>query len=331
MRCRVVDETANPDSSLAPPIHVVAALIEDANGRVLLTRRAEGGDFAGRWEFPGGKVDPGETPEAALARELEEELGIQAGESSPLIRVPYAYPHKRIVLDVRRLHDWRGAARGREQQALAWLPPDRLRSYEMPDADLPVLAVLDQPGIYRVTPNLPFDACGTGFERTVCRYLADSDCLVQLRLPSLSSSQLQDVVSRLCLRLSVNARNRLLVNADVALATAFGIGVQLRGSQLPGFDARPLPPAQRVYASCHGAVELAQAAALSVDAAVVGAIHDTSSHPGQSGIGWQAFERLRENCSLPLFAIGGLHPDQLAAARQHGAQGVAGISSFWET
>ena len=91
------DEASNCHPALGTAIHVVAALIEDANGRVLLTRRADGGDFAGRWEFPGGKVDPGETPEVALARELDEELGIRVGHSSPLIRVPFAYPDKRIV------------------------------------------------------------------------------------------------------------------------------------------------------------------------------------------------------------------------------------------
>ena len=307
---------------------MVAALIEDANGRVLLTRRAAGGDFAGRWEFPGGKVDPGETPEVALARELDEELGIRAGASQPLIRIPCAYPDKRIVLDVHRLLDWRGVARGREQQALAWVPPERLRSYPMPDADRPVLDVLERPSIYRITPDLPATGCRAGLEERVQRHLADADGLLQLRLPSLDVATRRRLVIGLADQAG-EKRSRLLVNADIELARDTGIGVHLRASQLRDVAARPLPPESPVIASCHDAEELARAVSLGVDALLVGAIHATDSHPGQPGMGWVQFERLRERCSLPMYAVGGLSPEDLAEARQHGAQGVAGIRAFW--
>ncbi|MEZ5484186.1 MAG: Nudix family hydrolase [Lysobacteraceae bacterium] len=322
------DEASNCHPALGTAIHVVAALIEDANGRVLLTRRADGGDFAGRWEFPGGKVDPGETPEVALARELDEELGIRVGHSSPLIRVPFAYPDKRIVLDVRRLHDWQGVARGREQQALAWLPPDRLRSYTMPDADLPVLAVLEQPAFYRVTPDLPSEACDERFDERVLRHLSKSDALIQLRLPSLDTEARAELVRRLAGRAG-DARSRLLISADIGLARDTGIGVQLRASQLRQLSQRPLPDDQRVIASCHDADEVARAAQLNVDALLVGSIHETTSHPGRPAIGWSRFEQLRERCPLPMYAIGGLSPADLDEARQHGAQGVAGIRAFY--
>src|SRR5690606_15564579 len=101
-------------------------------------------DLAGLWEFPGGKREPGETPEGALARELEEELGIRVEVGAPLITVPQAYPHKRLRLDVRRIRGWRGTPRGQEGQALAWVPPDKLPAYSMPPADRPVVAALLQ-------------------------------------------------------------------------------------------------------------------------------------------------------------------------------------------
>src|SRR5688572_32259365 len=97
----------------ADRVHVVAGVLRDVRGRILLARRTAGRDLAGAWEFPGGKVEPGETPEAALARELEEELGIRIGASTPLIRVPQAYAHKRIVLDVRVVATFDGTAHGR--------------------------------------------------------------------------------------------------------------------------------------------------------------------------------------------------------------------------
>src|SRR3546814_578594 len=116
-------------------IDVMAAAITDARGRVLLARRTEGRDLAGLWEFPGGKREPGETPEHALVRELREELGIEVKVGAPLIAVAQQYPHKRLRLDVRRVTRWRGTPRGHEGQALAWVPPDKPPGYAMPPAD----------------------------------------------------------------------------------------------------------------------------------------------------------------------------------------------------
>src|SRR5690606_32975064 len=127
--------TEDPD----PSIHVMAAVIADATGRVLLARRTEGRDLAGLWEFPGGKREPGETPEAALARELREELGIVPEIGPAVISVPCRYPHKRLRLDVRRVDAWQGTPKGLDSQALAWVPPHKLTSYSMPGADRPVV------------------------------------------------------------------------------------------------------------------------------------------------------------------------------------------------
>ena len=119
-------------------IHVVAGVIRDARGRILLARRTEGRDLAGLWEFPGGKVEPGEAPEAALVRELREELGISAAVGASVIRVPMAYPEKQLLLDVREVA-FSGHPRGLEGQALAWVPLHKLPDYPMPPADVPVV------------------------------------------------------------------------------------------------------------------------------------------------------------------------------------------------
>ena len=121
-------------------VHVVAGVIRDARGRILLARRTEGRDLAGLWEFPGGKREPGESPEGALVRELREELGIEAEVGDHLITVPQQYPDKHLTLDVREVRGFCGAARGREGQALVWVPPHKLAAYQMPPADVPVVA-----------------------------------------------------------------------------------------------------------------------------------------------------------------------------------------------
>jgi 8-oxo-dGTP diphosphatase len=125
-------------------ILVSAVALIDPDGRVLLARRPEGKAMAGLWEFPGGKVEPGETPEAALIRELHEELGIDTWASclAPLTFASHSYPDFHLLMPVFACRRWSGTARGREGQALAWVRPQDLRSYPMPPADLPLIAVL---------------------------------------------------------------------------------------------------------------------------------------------------------------------------------------------
>ena len=109
------------------PIEVLAGVIADARGRILLARRTEGRDLAGLWEFPGGKREPDETPEQALVRELREELGIEPEIGPRLITVPHRYPHKRLRLDVRHIDAWTGSPKGLDGQALAWVPAEKPR------------------------------------------------------------------------------------------------------------------------------------------------------------------------------------------------------------
>lgn len=322
-----VAESPAPRSS-ARRIEVVAGVIRDARGRVLLTRRTEGRDLAGLWEFPGGKREPGETPEAALSRELHEELGIDAEIGAEVIRVPQIYPDKRLVLDVRHVRAWRGSARGREGQALAWVPPHKLASYAMPPADRPVVAALEQPERYLVTPEPEDDGVWLA---GLSAALAAGVRRVQLRAPALAAGdrarwrQLAAAAAKRCRA----AKAELLVNADLELALELGLGLHLRAAQLRELGERPLAAGLPLAASCHDADELRAAQALGCDFAVVGSVRPTPSHPSVLGIGWEAFAALRESVSLPIYAIGGLGPDDLAEARRHGAQGVAAIRSLW--
>ncbi len=123
---------------------VAAVALIDRDGRVLLTRRPEGKQMAGLWEFPGGKVEPGETPEAALIRELHEELGIDTWASclAPLTFASHAYEDFHLLMPLFACRKWEGIARGKEGQALKWVPVNRLRDYPMPPADLPLIPIL---------------------------------------------------------------------------------------------------------------------------------------------------------------------------------------------
>jgi 8-oxo-dGTP diphosphatase len=129
----------------APPLVLVAAVVlVDADGRVLLAQRPEGKQMAGLWEFPGGKVDPGETPEAALIRELREELGIDVAASclAPFTFASHAYPDFHLLMPLYVCRKWSGIPLAREGQRLTWVRPARLVDYAMPPADKPLVAML---------------------------------------------------------------------------------------------------------------------------------------------------------------------------------------------
>jgi 8-oxo-dGTP diphosphatase len=307
---------------------VVAALLTDARGRILLARRTDGRDLAGLWEFPGGKVEAGENPDAALVRELREELGIDIGPTEPLIAVPHAYPDKRILLDVRRVAHYAGYARGLESQALSWVAPEKLGTYPMPRADRPVVAALQQPDRYLVTPEPGED--DAAFLRALRRAFASGVRRVHLRAKALPAERLRVLATRVRDLAAKHGAAVLLTSAApgaVELARDLGLGLHLTDAHLRACRARPKLPV--VAASCHDAEGLRHADALGCDFAVLGPLRSTETHPDAAPLGWHGFAALRETTGLPVYALGGLAMDDLATARAHGAQGIAAIRGLW--
>lgn len=311
----------------ADPLHVVAAILRDARGRILLARRTEGRDLAGLWEFPGGKVDAGETPEAALVRELHEELGIDVTVGDALIEVPQQYPHKRLRLDVRHVRGWQGRVHGREGQALAWVPPAQLTRYDMPPADRPVVAALLQPDRVLVTPD-PGDpetwlaalsrALQAGVARVQLR--AGAEARMRLDWPALAARAVQA-----CRRAGAD----VAINGDPRLARELGAGLHLRGDQLATLAERAVDDTVMLSASCHTRADLERAEALGCAYALLGTVGATPSHPDGPLLGWDGVRALREHVALPIYGIGGLAPADIPHARRHGAQGIAAIRSLW--
>ncbi|PJK15164.1 DNA mismatch repair protein MutT [Lysobacteraceae bacterium NML07-0707] len=311
------------------PVHVVAGVICDVRGRILLTRRTDGRDLAGLWEFPGGKVEKGESPAAALKRELREELGIEAEPGEFLISVPQAMPHKRIVLEVHHIRHWRGRVRGLDGQALAWVPAERLSQYLMPPADRPVVAALLHAPLYLVTPS-PASMTDKQWLHGFTAALTTGIGCIQLRAPGCESARWHALLGEaVACAQAQSPSTRLVVNGDQALAEQYGIGLHLPERLLMARAARDFPAALALGASCHNPDALRHAEAIGCDYAVVGQIKASASHPGKPGIGWAGFARLREVSSLPLYAIGGLGAEDMADARAQGAQGIAAIRALW--
>lgn len=144
MQTIAADMSEQPDTKYLPSVLVSAVALVDRDGRVLLAQRPEGKKLAGMWEFPGGKVEAGETPEAALIRELGEELGIDTAQSclAPLSFASHSYDDFHLIMLVFVCRKWQGTPQPLEGGDLAWVRPARLRDYEMPPADLPLIPVL---------------------------------------------------------------------------------------------------------------------------------------------------------------------------------------------
>lgn len=313
-------------SELDAPVHVAAGVLRDTRGRILLARRTEGRDLAGAWEFPGGKLEPGESPAKALERELFEELGIHIGNIEPLICVPQRYASKNIALDVYTVLSYTGKPKGLEKQALAWSPVEKLISYPMPPADKPVVAALTLPNVLAITPEFYGDK--NNYLSCIEQQLVAGVRYIQLRCKSLTSIKLKELaidIRTLC----HDHKATLFINEDIQLAKMLHCPVHLKSSQLMQKDIATMLSGHPFSSACHSIDELKKAESMAALFAVLGPVLKTNSHPDSDGIGWTAFAQMRNDASLPIFALGGLGMKNISDARRHGAQGVAGISQLW--
>lgn len=305
---------------------MVAAAVFDSQGRVLLARRPLHVHQGGLWEFPGGKLEAGETPEQALRRELQEELGIDVLRARPLIQIRHDYPDKSVLLDVWRVEAFSGEPHGREGQPVEWVALDRLPLREFPAANNAIVAAVRLPCTCLVTPEpVDFDCFLHDLEAS----LADGVRLVQLRAASLAPRAYRALAEK-CVPLVRQFGGMLLLNAEPALALELGAdGVHLNGVRLARVAHRPLPLQMWVSAAAHNAVDVRRAGKLGVDFLLLSPVLPTLSHPEAKALGWDTFAELVRQAAVPVFALGGVEPGQLRLAQERGAQGVAGIRQFW--
>ena len=309
-------------------VAVAAAVIEQPDGRYLLGRRAPGTFYAGYWEFPGGKVEAGETPRAAIMRELHEELGIVVHRADPWLRREHIYEHAHVDLHFFRVRHWSGEVTDHVHDALSWQQPGDERVGPMLPANGPVLASLRLPTHYAITQAA---AIGTDQQLALLAIALERGLrLVQLREPGLPERE-RAAFYVAALGLCHAAGARALIHADVELAQRLGAdGVHLPAvllNELARLPARPALPL--VAASCHNAAELAAAGRLGCDFVVFGPVLPTLSHPDAPVLGWDALAAQIAVSPAPTYGLGGLSPGDLDRARQAGCHGVAGIRGFW--
>ena len=309
----------------APLLRVAAAIIERADGQVLLAQRPAGKAYAGYWEFPGGKLEPGETPRDALDRELMEELGITVLRAAPWLVQRYRYPHAHVELHFFRVMEWVGDLVGHDNQAFVWQAPGRFDVAPLLPANTVVLRALTLPRVYGIT--MAGDLGETEFVKRAEAALDGGLRLIQLREKNWPVERQRALAGKI-VSLARCRGAKVFYNGDAAFAREWECdGVHLTAHALAVATSRPHD--LLCSASCHTQAEVERAGELGLDFAVLAPVFATPTHPGATTIGWEGFAAIVAEATLPVFALGGLGIADIDAAVAHGAHGVALRRAAW--
>lgn len=329
MRSQTAPTRTLMDSTAPEPVPVVdvaVGVIIRPDGHVLVAERPAGKPSAGFWEFPGGKLEPGESPAEALTRELREELGVEVNAAWPWITRRHVYAYATVQLHIHRVLRWHGEPHGREGQRLRWVDPRSPAADPLLPANHGIMQALALPRVYAITHATEYGI--PVFMERLQTALASGVRLIQIRERGMRAETLARFACE-ATALAHASGARVLINSDEELCCEAGAdGVHLPAAQLMQRHARPRTGL--CAASCHNREELLHAAALGLDFAVLSPVLPTRSHPGEPTLGWEGFAGLCRELPIPVFALGGMEVAMLDTAMAHNAHGVALLRGIWQ-
>jgi 8-oxo-dGTP diphosphatase len=319
----------NPDV-----LHVAVGVVRNKNNQVLLSRRPSNVHQGDLWEFPGGKLEPGETIREALSRELHEELALTVKSAKPLIKIYHDYEEHSVLLDVWQIDSWdMGLAddigqRGQEGQKIEWADISGLGTRDFPAANRAIIKAVQLSDFYLICPEPGADTRKYINNIKVC--ISAGVRLFQLRFSEQSHYDRHEALITELVELCKTGHSRLLINSSPDYAVKIGAhGVHLNSARLLQFYERPLDMNFLVSASCHNTTELEHACNIDVDFAVLSPVNKTSSHESAKPMGWDKFNDLVEPVNIPVYALGGIRAEDMEKFREFGAQGVSVLSGIW--
>ena len=305
-------------------VEVAVAILLRKNERgteFLLAQRPPGKVYAGYWEFPGGKVEAGETLREALVREIQEELGVTIDRAWPWLSCQFTYPHATVRLKFFRASSWHGDIAPIEHSGFAWVKiGDAAPVAPVLPANGPILRALELPSIYAITNSAEnsIESEWAKLEKALLGGLR----LIQVRDKTLAPTERLRFAKGVMTRIHDYADARVLINDDEELAHEVGAhGMHLSAGKLKQIAQRP--SFEWVAASCHSAEDLSRAASLGLDFALLSPVLPTPTHAETAGMGWDEFGRMIELSPIPVFALGGMKPEMLDVAGENGAHGIA--------
>jgi len=317
--------TAANNLNKTPPVHVAVGVILNSSNEVLVSLRSADSHQGGLWEFPGGKLEAGEDVRNALRREFSEELGIHIGKCFPIKKIQHCYEDKTVLLDVWRIDEFQGTPRGCEGQAIEWRQITDLTEEDFPAANAAIVKTLQLPQEIAITAN----AINFGhLEEILDNLLAQDLPLIQFRQKNVEPAvyrQWFDWAQKRCAKSQAN----LIFNQELSDAEEHSpVNYHASAARLLSLRDRPVANDLLFTASCHNLSELKAAEELDVDFAYLSPIKQTEKYSNDQLLGWDNFQKLASQVSIPVYALGGLQRNELKTALAHGASGIAAISAY---
>lgn len=310
-------------------VDVAVAVLYRPDGSVLVQKRAEGSHQGGLWEFPGGKLEPGENVEQALLREIQEELGVLISKSRPLISVRHTYHDLSVCLHVYWVESWIGDVTAVEGQPLQWVGCGELSSLDMPAADKPIISAIQLPPRFFITPEKISDP--DHFLLQATKLFSDENGVLLYRVKDQGDQDEQHFF--LELKRIADQSQIPVIRHSMMPFTLPGCGVhfsekEIRENSYLGMVSGSSD--QQFGASCHSLEAVLMAQQAGMDYVFLSPVKATSSHPGASPLGWAKFQSIVNQVNIPVYALGGMSVSDISESWKRGAQGIAGISLWWK-
>ncbi len=316
---------------VAECIHMAIAVIYGADNQILLARHLRNKDSSGLWDFPGSKIEPDETTIEALARELEEELGIMPVTVKPLITVSHNYPEKTVVLHVHRVLAFSGNPKSRVNKELAWVKPSQLSEYNFLPENRAVVSGIHLPDQYAITGQFSdYD----DLVRRVTLQLEQGIRLIQFRANMLDESTYMNYAKKLT-ELCNQFNAQLIIKADpMLLKQGWCDGVHVRAKEAmklykAAWCCKRAAKRKWFSVSCHNLKEIKIAEAIGADFVTLSPVCLTQTHLEAVPLGFSLAAKITSQAGIPVYWQGGIQRNQSRRVMEAEGQGIASISTFW--
>ena len=305
----------------------IAVGVLQKDTKVCLALRQKHQSHADHWEFPGGKIEQGETPIEALKREFLEELAVETDYWKPLIVIPWDYEKVSVRLHVYTTAEYTREPLGNEGQQVKWFEIADLHELTFPAANKGILIALQLADKYMITGK--FSGVSDALEK-LSSALRSGIELCQLRAKELDNHEFSDF-AQAAISLCHKKKAKILLNGKTDLLAEFpeADGIQLASNLIYDYKTRPIAKNKLLGVSTHTDDDIKQALKIDADFILLSPVKETSSHPGVPGIGWDTFAQKVQSITIPVYALGGMKLEDIEEAKSQGGQGVAAISGFW--